>query len=60
MTKIDPQNDANTPLEELKPMDVEEVNEEGAQPDESWGQQGQGGDAETDAESTENTPDDGK
>jgi hypothetical protein len=30
-------NDPNVPLEQLPPVDVNEVPEEGPQPDENWG-----------------------
>lgn len=38
--------DAVTPLEELEPVELQEVDEEPAQPPEHWGQDGQGHDAE--------------
>lgn len=37
---------AETPLEESEPVTLEEVDDDGEQPPDSWGQQGAGGDAE--------------
>lgn len=42
----DVQNDPATPLEQLKPVDVEEVPDDGLEPSPEWGEQGQGYDDE--------------
>jgi len=44
----DPQTDPETPLEELTPVDVQEVDEPGPEPDDGWGEDGQGGDTDGD------------
>lgn len=42
----DVQNDPATPLEQLKPVDVQEVPGDGPEPAAGWGEQGQGYDDE--------------
>lgn len=55
----DPKNDPSTPLEQLNPVDVTEVNEEGEQPPKEWGKDGGGSDEDPNQESEE-APQDGQ
>jgi hypothetical protein len=40
------QDDPETPLEQLNPVPLDEVNEGGPQPPDEWGEDGQGGDSD--------------
>lgn len=59
----DVQNNPATPLEQLKPVDVQEIPEEGLEPGSEWAEQGQGYDDEGWDDGNQNatgTPEDGQ